>query len=335
MRTTRVWPVLMAILAVSLMLVGCTPTEIEAKQKTPEEAFRIFVETREGFRVTRSSLWDMLECVRKSDAEWFTENYATLSAGGLVSTFGLDTAADPNVSKAIQKREAMLAVTAGIPNHPDNEIVATKSAGSLTTFTVKKNVGEAADPYYIYLKIDMKQEGKYWKVADFGGARSGNIRQVDFDDDDAATEAKSPVASGPGSPAPRPMSAASSLMPSPPVQAPRPVKPASPSPDAGQKPRTVSLATPAPGSAQDRSPAGAAPEAVEPAQPEVPQSPAQFLLDQAGADWQAGKYRASMANARRALDLFKRELGEDHPKVAEVQNMLDSGEQMIAEQALE
>lgn len=335
MRTIRVWPIVVAVIGAGFGLGGCTPTEIEAKQGTPEQAFRTFVETREAFRVMRASLWDMFECLREDDAEWFKENYVSLASGGLVDTFGLSTAADPNVAKAIQKREAMLFVTAGIPNHPENKIVATETAGDLTIFTVKKNVGEAANPYYIYLLVDMRKEGKYWKVADFGGARSGNIRQVDFDDDDDPAGAQSPVASSPGSPAPQPVSAASSLMPSPPTQAPRAVKPDSPSPPAGQKPRTVSLATPVPRPAQDRSPADAAPGAVEPAQAEVPQSPAQFLLDQAGADWQAGKYRASMANARRALDLFKRELGEDHPKVAEVQNMLDSGEKTIAEQGLE
>lgn len=336
MRITRVWPIVVTIVAAGFVLGGCTPTEIEAKQKTPEGAFRVFVETCEAFRVMRASLWDVFECVRESDAEWFKENYQSLQggSGGILSLVGLDTASDPTVAKAIRKREAMLSLVSRVPHHPDNEIVESEAAGELTTFTIKMNVGEPRNPYYVYLKIDMIKEGKYWKVADFGGARSGNIRRVDYDDDDDAAGAGSAAAAAPGSPVPQVSSAMSSLMPNPPGQAPGAARPASPAAASGDGPRTVSLATPAPGSTRERPPAGAAPEAVEPAQAAAPQSPAQFLLDQAGADWQAGKYRASMANARRALDLFKRELGEDHPKVIEVQNMLDSGEKTIAEQEL-
>ena len=47
-------------------------------------------------------------------------------------------------------------------------------------------------------------------------------------------------------------------------------------------------------------------------------------LEAAGKQWGAGNMATAITMAKQALAIYKEELGEDHPKVAEVQTMIDS-----------
>lgn len=64
---------------------------------------------------------------------------------------------------------------------------------------------------------------------------------------------------------------------------------------------------------------------------EVALGPAEALMAQSGADWEAGKYRRSIANARRALPLFERHLGSEHPKTSSVRAMIEQAETMMSQ----
>lgn len=58
----------------------------------------------------------------------------------------------------------------------------------------------------------------------------------------------------------------------------------------------------------------------------VPDSyaPADLLVAEAGRAWEAKEYDLAVINAEKALELYKNNLGPDHPKVAQTQTMIDA-----------
>lgn len=63
--------------------------------------------------------------------------------------------------------------------------------------------------------------------------------------------------------------------------------------------------------------------------------PGDLLMDQAARDWETGNYRASLANARRAAELFQREYGPMNPKVREAKMRVTKAEQFLSRQSEE
>lgn len=76
---------------------------------------------------------------------------------------------------------------------------------------------------------------------------------------------------------------------------------------------------------------GGTPRAT-PAAPAADLAPADALLRQATKDWGEQHYERSITNAESALAIYRRVLGEDAPKVAEVKKMVESAKKMAQEQ---
>ncbi len=64
-------------------------------------------------------------------------------------------------------------------------------------------------------------------------------------------------------------------------------------------------------------------------QPASPIETVDELIRQAGEDWNAQRFEDALAKAQQALELCKQHLGENHPKTAEVQGMVNAAQQQV------
>ncbi len=82
-------------------------------------------------------------------------------------------------------------------------------------------------------------------------------------------------------------------------------------------------------------PAAAGVKAPEPAvaTPAVPAAltvaDADRLVQQAREDWNARKYQDSLTKAQQALDVYRKQLGDNDPKTVQLQDMVNAGRQML------
>lgn len=93
--------------------------------------------------------------------------------------------------------------------------------------------------------------------------------------------------------------------------------------------RSAPKPPPRPAKTPEPEPATPTPEPTPEPDPAV-LAAADALIADAGKKWEAEDYKTALLLAQKALAIRQRELGDDHPKVQEVQRMIEAANQKLA-----
>lgn len=141
-------------------------------QSDPEKALIYYLRTAYKYihnEQPGGSITDVQRTVTKDDWQWFNDNdakiFKQLDAVNSGSVLGAD-------QKAAFSRIAVLHSLFDLgPDRPDDRIINRELGPERSVFTVRKIEGKTDDIYTDY-KVEVVKEGKFWKVKDFGGART-------------------------------------------------------------------------------------------------------------------------------------------------------------------
>lgn len=167
--------------------------------------------------------------------------------------------------------------------------------------TVAKAEPEDAEGESVWGNLDSPEESDAEKVPTASAEPKEETESAEDDPFGDDSDSAKPAAAAKSATAPK----------SAPAEKPAPAKPA-PKPSAKSDPGAI---------------LGGPPAKVDPAL----LAPADALLNQAAKDWNAGKFKQSVASAEKALAIYRRNLGEDHPKIAKVKKMIEDAKAKAGE----
>lgn len=294
--------VIIAVL-VALVVQFMKPSDhpIKSKQGTPEGAVQAYLEAAWNFKSGNPNFDHIKEAVREQDYQWFQDNYMTIfSESSANQIVGFTSAADPSTVGHAARQTVMSDLLSIGPHRLDSEIVTSNVSGNDAEMILRKKEVYSNDyTEYTDVKVRVTREGKRWKVVDFAGGRAmleGRTRPDDFRvlsaNEVAGIEAGARAAAGAAGAAPPP----------------------SPDDIPGGIP-----------------PEGFLPGAPPPAQPGAmnPEQQIDQLIAQASQYWRAQDYQRSLGAAQQALQICHQQLGPQHPKTQQVQQMVAAAQQQL------
>jgi len=177
------------------------------------------------------------------------------------------------------------------------------------------------------MKVEVVKEGKYWKMKDYGGARQW-IQNERNPLGERTYISKAALAGGEGGRVPPEGEMEMPARPKQPSQPGNPSQTAQPTqPPPQAMPDELSLLlsggaspTPAQQISSQQTPSNLDPIAQVDA-----------LIQQANQDWQAQRFADALAKATQALEICKKNLGDNHPKTRQVQVMVDAAQKQIGQ----
>jgi len=287
------------------------------EQLTPEGGLKSYARTAYDFMTKDIDFNFVKKVVTQDDWTWFQDNYKTLHE----DFFNLSGGLHPMEGEAVAKVSVMRRLFSYGPSRYDIEIVNSNVSGNRAEFTVRQVVEYGK----MEMKVEVVKEGKYWKMKDYAGARQWIQKERSLLGERKYIPKESLAAEGSRVPLEGEMGMEMPPKSKQPAQPAQPPKPTQAAPQATPDELSLLLS----GGAKPTPAQEVPPQQTQTSVDPVAQVDA--LIQQANQDWQNKRFADALTKATQALEICKKNLGDNHPKTGQVQIMVDAAKKQMGQ----